>query len=708
MVQLKYFPIYIDILGYEEKAIKDAKKIGLDEKDIRHSYIQIIENRLDDLTKINVIAPYNKKSDIDYTDEWIVYSGSIWTAFKCVGEVIKSKLPLALAIGVIETDDKYLIGRSNEVIAYLKTFIIPKYEKFYKEKHGNPLKQTFLLLTPEAYNALESRKICSKPYPSAEFYLVELEKFDYELKVIKFLEKIGSQRKEYRRIAELYVPPQNYNEIKNKLEEHNLVFIIGDAEMGKTYTSIRLMWELFEENYEPIYFQEERRREQWDFIRHQTEYEGKVIYLEDPWGKVEFEKIESLFRDMETFILEAKTKNCKIIVTSREKVFKEFEKRKETSDNLWEFVTLLKVNLSYTNKDLLEILKKYIEVFEPIWSVNEKLRKITFDSVGRVLRTPMSIKKLIEYSKNTENEQDIRLAIVKAAENTKIAFAKEIQEIFNKEEYDKLVFLSFPYIGINTRMARLCYEKILIDIGYNLIKAKTFDKLLEDFSEVEKTTPTPKVLLYGWNLTLIKSMSAKVSIKDIHNYIDFRGKLRYIHPSYQDAFKYALIEEGKPNNISTQIFCKVLLRLSNCDEAARDTAIFITKNFNFIPEHVRNELLSKLFDKDDAALIVAVFVMENFGKLGGDSKSLIDKWQPLILNKIEEFIQNGQELKAIELFSKTIPKIDKQFALKILYNLSKNKNVKVRKEAKKQIEIILTKMMLQSQGYSLLCLEDNN
>jgi hypothetical protein len=57
--------------------------------------------------------------------------------------------------------------------------------------------------------------------------------------------------------------------------------------------AIKLLFEFFKEEYEPIYIPEERKNEQWMFVRHETELEEKAVYLEDPWGKVEFDTAES-------------------------------------------------------------------------------------------------------------------------------------------------------------------------------------------------------------------------------------------------------------------------------------------------------------------------------------------------------------------------------------------------------------------------------
>lgn len=63
------------------------------------------------------------------------------------------------------------------------------------------------------------------------------------------------------------------------------------------------------------------------------------------------------FRDIEDLILCAKRERFKIIVTSRERVFEEFEKRKEIAEDLRKYVSNLKVNLAYSGEKLSEMLR---------------------------------------------------------------------------------------------------------------------------------------------------------------------------------------------------------------------------------------------------------------------------------------------------------------------------------------------------------------
>lgn len=634
---MKNFLVYIDLLGYEKRAEEEAKNTGRPVEDIRESYVGSIERRLKDLTKIGIINRYKKSEG---ADDFIVFTGNIWNVFKTIGDVLKAKLPLAIGIGFWKVDDFYLIERSDETISNLKTNIIPKYKTLYEGEHGkHSLTQTFILLTPDTYEQLDSKRKCFKPYPSEEFYFIQQKEVEMELKVLDFLEKIGSQRAEYREIEELYVAPKNYDRIKSTLDENNIVFIIGDAEMGKTYTAIRLLWEYFKEGYEPVCIYEERRREQWEVIRHKTDFDGKAIYLEDPWGKIEFERLESLFKEIGSFVSEVKRKRCKIIITSREKVFKEFENENETTEDLGHYAIHLKINLAYNKKKLAEMLRKYITIFEPAWSDNEELKEVALKAFEKKLRTPMSIKKLIDYSKNVVSINELEAVIEKAAEETKKSFANEIKKIFYRGDYDKIVFLSLTYIVVEPEVAKLCYDDVLKDLGCSM-KSKDFNDLFQEFSEVEI------------------SQTGYIFQVKIPEY-----SLTYVHSSYREAFKYALTDKGKPNNISVKIFSKVLLKLCEINKSIESVGFVLISSFEEISEAVRNKLLPFFAEKDEFAVGLAHTIQYYFDKIPEEIRN------KLLLTLSENYEAAEPIAWALEF---NFDKIPEEVRNKLLLTLSRN------------------------------------
>lgn len=341
----KFVLVYLDILGFEKRAKKDAEKTSLDASEVREAYRKRIESKLSKLKATKTEQEYPKKecSMVSLVkqvtiDSWLLFADDVWNAFKSIGEVLEAGLPMEIVIGIEEFKEsqsgKELIALRDETIHYLRSDILNSYRKIRDKK----IEQTFVLLTKEVYEDTGLSSIPhAKLYKSSkgeQFYLVENVQFETMLSSLKFLEELGSKRPEYREIDTLYVKPKSYDQITNTLTAHNIVFIVGDPEMGKTYTAIKLLFDNYRKGYELIYLRQEERELQWKFIREKQALEGKAIFLEDPWDKVEFRSPGSLFKDMGNLLRETKKCDCKVIISSREKVFREFVKRKETAEDL--------------------------------------------------------------------------------------------------------------------------------------------------------------------------------------------------------------------------------------------------------------------------------------------------------------------------------------------------------------------------------------
>ena len=69
-----------------------------------------------------------------------------------------------------------------------------------------------------------------------------------------------------------------------------------------------------------------------------------IVYFEDPFGKTEYERREGLEREIGTIIdMVKQVEDAYVIVTSREEVFKEFEKEKLSVKDLREFENKLNI-----------------------------------------------------------------------------------------------------------------------------------------------------------------------------------------------------------------------------------------------------------------------------------------------------------------------------------------------------------------------------
>jgi hypothetical protein len=119
--------------------------------------------------------------------------------------------------------------------------------------------------------AIPVSSIIEKPSLSAASIILK-EKNPGLVKINEFLRKIGEElTKKYERIDDLYVPPTNYDDIKEALCKDRILFISGTQEYGKTYTAVHLLWEYFNKGYEPVWFEgAERKEELLQVLRENT------------------------------------------------------------------------------------------------------------------------------------------------------------------------------------------------------------------------------------------------------------------------------------------------------------------------------------------------------------------------------------------------------------------------------------------------------
>jgi len=542
-------------------------------------------------------------------DSWLIYTDSFWNAFRGIDEILKTKLDFEIAIGISEESHmiNILENLSDDIMRFLKEAVISEYKKLYKSSHSSSPMETFILLTKDAYDKLEYKRMCSKLYNNVNIYNIQIDQLQSALKKYNFLTQIGSKRSEYMEIDDLFVPPKSFDDILNILKEHNLVFLIGDPEIGKTYTSIKLLSDFYSENYMPCYYPEERMLDQWTFIRETPEIEGKAIYLEDPWGKIEFKTAESLFTEIGSFIREIKRTNCKVIISSREDIFRTFKSKMEIAEDISKYVVELRLDLEYDKYNLKNILNKYANTFRPAWYSDINLRYLVYENISNKLRTPMSIKKLIDITIDSVDKEHLLDGIELASKETKIVFAKEIGELFEQRYYDRLLFLSLAYIELDLEVARTCFQDVLIQLkndGYNSDRASSFEELFEE---------------YG---------NKKIEV----NF----GLLMYIHPSYEEAFKISLIKDNRPSNISRTIFSKILLRIAEEYGIEALLARILVSNYDVIDENTRNKLLSTITDEDSPAwsselghyshnltCIMSDFIINNFSIIPTDIRHRI-------------------------------------------------------------------------------------
>jgi len=392
----KKYLVYLDILGFEALAREIAEKTGFEEDVIRQNYLSDpLAKKIGEI-KREGIQISKGISEIEGSDNYVLIVDHV------------------VGLGTKEIDEDIEVKPINrkEIIKFLKNDIINPYRSYYKKKHGVGIKETFVLFTPDFFDVLEplDRKYGERIlYKTKTFFVADVDKVQQRGRVFEFLDKLGyAGSKWYGRIDEVYVPPLEYEDMAETLKEKRIVFITGTPEYGKTYTAVRLMWEYYNKGYEPGWIKGGEAAERVE-VRKRLENisaelkPGHIIYFEDPFGRTKYERREGLEREIGTIIDTVKqVEDAYAIITSREEVFKEFEKEKLSA------------------KDLKELVLESIK--------DEK-----------ILPTPLSIKDFAVATFNIEKESVRKEKIKEKSKETAKAFAEEIKNMTD----DKILFLSF-------------------------------------------------------------------------------------------------------------------------------------------------------------------------------------------------------------------------------------------------------------------------
>jgi hypothetical protein len=288
-----------------------------------------------------------------------------------------------------------------------------------------------------------------KLYPSLREENPGLVKFN------NFLQAIGKSGLIYEKFEDVYVPPIEYEEIENNLKEHRCI-LIGTAEYGKTYTAIKLLWEYFKKDYVPNYV-DEGSKKATNMIEKlaplDEDLKSNVIYFKDPVGKLEYKHNEEFEESIGSIIDALGSLDVYLIVTMREEVYQEF--KRIGKKDLENYVKKLNIgNHSYDYEKRKEILQRWATVMDCKWLENENLRDIVLESIRKEVKlpTPLNIKDFIMATgemgkRDIINDKELLDLIDKESEKTPERFARDIEEMKQHGEIDKILFLCFPFIS---------------------------------------------------------------------------------------------------------------------------------------------------------------------------------------------------------------------------------------------------------------------
>lgn len=195
---MKFYFIFLDILGFEKLAIDIGKLWGNNTTGVRQKFLDKVNELIKPLDITHKIAKNSAGRD-----DWILVTEDIATMLDCVygilnhtiefeGHLIR-EIPLEVAIGIGEIDPDGLFDENKELIIFeamidfLKTYITYHYHKWHRSKNNNQSpKATFIVLTEDMGQELERTGICDRiDYNNNIFFNVNVDQFKQIYKIFR-------------------------------------------------------------------------------------------------------------------------------------------------------------------------------------------------------------------------------------------------------------------------------------------------------------------------------------------------------------------------------------------------------------------------------------------------------------------------------------------------------------------------------------------
>ncbi|MBM7861586.1 hypothetical protein JOD27_005415 [Lentzea nigeriaca] len=315
----------------------------------------------------------------------------------------------------------------------------------------------------------------------------------------------------YRAIDRLFVPPKQYDRIRQVLAKQHAVVILGDPHMGKTYSAVRLLWELYRDEGRPPRWINSNRlatalqspEGNFETQIKQLFPKGSAVYLEDPFGTTVPLDMRDFVDNLKSFFRIVKNSDVRVVITSRSHVFNQ-----AIPNLLADYVVTLSQQLvldkSYDQEDLFELIERYLREYRVAW--RHQATPDIMTAVAAELRAPHNIALFITATRNVKK---IKEAL------TELPSYHDIVEQF------ALTLRDFPL----WQHGFLCtsYFFSSFDVNIDITRRLFEDALAEgDFGRPE---------LVSWDRAVLE-LADYVEVRDTfsHTFVSLR------HPSIEEAF----------------------------------------------------------------------------------------------------------------------------------------------------------------------------
>jgi hypothetical protein len=411
-------------------------------------------------------------------------------------------------------------------------------------------------------------------------------------KINVFLHAIGKGNSLlYDKFDEKYVPPNEYDEIEKILKEHRCTFITGEPEYGKTSTAVKLLWEYYNNDYNPKYIEEYSESE--IIVTRLDEQDMNLIHsiicFEYPVGNMDYisnTKFQEYISKIINFRHPLQEMDLYLIITMREEVYKEFESALTYKEEIKKYKAASIGNQSYNDEKKKEMLLKWASVKKCKWLQDENLKEMVLKKIVG-LPTPLSIKDFIMDTVNIVNENSVLSILPQKSEITPERFAKEVREMTE----DKILFFSFLFVSQR-------YLTGFVEDKYNEVFETLGMEGIPDFMGI-------------YNLFNEKQL---VEIRD--------GCVKFTHFEYAKAIKHIRFSENGSITKEGRVIQEVLFKLAEqVDEYGdfphvfkEDVAETIVSNYDRMPNDLRDLLDNLLKTRSVGSDVIVPSIIRNSRK----------------------------------------------------------------------------------------------
>lgn len=352
-------------------------------------------------------------------------------------------------------------------------------------------------------------------------------------KDLAFIQKVSQDDERYKRIDELFVEPNEYHEILKTIENHNIVFIVGDPGIGKTYSAVKILKEYYEKGYEPIWFSgldKEERETQSKVLTQFYPASGQIVYFEDPFGRTTFERRDGLLQIFTPLIDKLSQLDCKVIITSRTEIFEKFTNESLLESEILNLKTELNLrNPSYNHDSLCKIFDKLGSIICE-WYEKENFRELVYNSIKNdKIKSPLAIRDLLFVSKSISTKSVLQNHIDRREKETIKTFALEI---LSTSLSIKLILYLIYFCGTKGKP----------------FLSKIFLELSSEFKEMNFDIGS-----YSFNVEIRSQLGYRVEQFGFHKTV-----YRFSHPIYEEALSNLIISDKKCEFISTKIISNLV------------------------------------------------------------------------------------------------------------------------------------------------------